>query len=244
MNTIVTRTCVSAAALLMLAAAPLEAQLGGIGRRVRQAVERETQKPDAAADRGVKYNDNVLEMTPEVVDRFARAMTAEEADRAAIAKIAASVKSPQAYQTCMMEAMMTDEGQRVMDDMTAKGEAYSSNPTDKAAEEAYRKAQDALQKFMTDSCGVDPGTFTNTQLPELQKRPAQVGMEAGSFTPAQYAFLKERVTPLCAIASTSPTGEVRIPGDGRNIFWVYSELEVETVVPRCGELTRLLEATK
>ena len=242
MNTPLARTCVSAAALLMLAVAPLEAQIGGIGRRVRQAVESEA-TPEATKQ-GVKYNEHVLEMKPEVVDRFARALTAEESDRAAVAKIAASVKTPEAYQSCMMEAVMSDEGQRVMDDMTAKGEAYGNNPADKAAEAAYQKAQEALAKFMMDRCGVDPNTFANTGLPELQKRPARAGMEAGGFTDTQYAILKERIPPLCAIASTSPTGEVRIAGDGRNIFWVYSEVEVATVVPRCGELTRLLAATK
>lgn len=244
MNTTLTRTCVSAAALLMIVVAPLEAQIGGIGRRVRQAVEREVAKPDQATTQGTKYNEHVLEMTPEVVDRFAKAMVAEEADRAAVAKVASSVKTGEEYQSCMMEAIMSDEGQRVMDDMTAKTEAYSNNPSDKAAEQAYRKAQEAMAKFMADKCGADPSTFANTELPELQKRPARVGMEAGGFTPTQYAFLKERVTPLCAIASTGPDGEVRIPGDGKNIFWVYSEVEVETIVPRCAELTRLLAATK
>jgi hypothetical protein len=244
MNTTLTRSCVSTFALLMIAVAPLEAQIGGIGRRVRQAVEREAAKPDEAAKPGVKYNEYVLEMTPEVVDRFASAMVAEETDRAAVAQIAAGMKTPEAYQSCMMEAMMSDEGQRVLEEMTAKGEAYSKNPSDKAAEQAYRKAQDAMTKFMTDTCGVDPDTFTNRELPELQKRPAQAGMEAGGFTATQYAFLKERVPPLCAIASTSPEGEVRIPGDGKNIFWVYSEVEVQTIVPRCAELTRLLAATK
>src|SRR5690606_15149946 len=100
MNSTLTRSCLAVAGMLLLAAAPLEAQLGGLQRRAQQAAERALKPGETQA---VVYNEHVLEMKPEVVDRLARALAAEDAERREIARMAAAVRTPEAYQQCMME---------------------------------------------------------------------------------------------------------------------------------------------
>lgn len=241
MNSTLARSFLAVAGLLAVAALPLEAQFGGLKRRAQQAAERALKPGEAQA---VAYNEHVLEMMPEVVDRLARALAAEVAERQEIARLAAAVRTPEAHEQCVMETMMSEEGQALTNDMTAKMQARVDKPGDKAAMEAHRLAQEAVMKHMRDRCGPDPDQF-QSELRQLQMRPAKLGAEAGGFTATQYSILKERIAPLCAIAQTAEQdGGVRIPGDGKNIFWVYSEVEVQTIVPRCAELSGLIESAK
>jgi hypothetical protein len=194
----------------------------------------------AAPATGGAYNEHVLEMTAGVVERFATALRAEEAERQEIERIAASVRTPEAYQGCMTAAVATPESQALMAAMAEKGEAYLANTSDAGAAAAHRKAQQDVVDFMARSCGPDPDQFRSTELPKLQARPVSVGQEAGGFTGMQYAILKERVAPLCGLAEAAGADGVRIPGEGENIYWVYSPAEVDALVPRCAELTPLV----
>ena len=240
-STLVTSS-ITVLALALCAAAPAEGQLSGLKNRAKKAVESVTGDGAAAtpAQAAAAYNEHVLEMTPDIVERFGKALRAEEAERQEIERIAASVRTPEAYQACVMTAVATPESEALMAAMAAKGEAYLANTADAAAAAAHREAQQDVMDFMVRSCGPDPDQFRSSELPKLQARPAKVGQEAGGFTVTQYAILKERVAPLCGLAEAAGADGVRIPGEGENIYWVYSPAEVETLVPRCAELTRLV----
>lgn len=71
------------AVLLLGATAPAEAQLGGLKKRLQERVERTVEKrvEQHTRPRAPVYNEHVLVMTPEVLDRFALALAAEEAKR-------------------------------------------------------------------------------------------------------------------------------------------------------------------
>lgn len=245
MSSTLVKSCVYMVALALFAAAPAEGQLSGLKNRAKKAVESVAgggaeDKAAAAPTASGAYNEHVLEITTEVVERFEKALRAEEAERQEIARIAATVRTPEAYQACMMTAMATPESEALMAAMAEKGEAYLANTSDAAAAAAHRKAQQDVMDFMARSCGPDPDQFESSELPKLQARPAKVGQEAGGFTVTQYTILKERVAPLCGMAEAAGPDGVRIPGEGENIYWVYSPAEVETLVPRCAELSRLV----
>ncbi|HEX2165692.1 MAG TPA: hypothetical protein VHG09_00520 [Longimicrobiales bacterium] len=240
-SSLMKRSCLCTLALLLFAALPAQAQIGGIGRRAMGAAEKALKGEEKQEK--VVYNEHVLEMTPEVVDRLGKALAAEDAKRREILRLAAAVRTPEAHEQCTMEVVMSPEGQSAMEEMNAKAMARVEKPGDRAAMDAHLKAQEAYMKLVRDRCGPDPDEFESERR-DMQSRLPKMGEEAGGFTPTQYAVLKERITPLCAIAQTAGDGEVRIPGDGRNIFWVYSAVEVETIVPRCAELSGLIAAAK
>jgi hypothetical protein len=254
-------------ALLMMSDSPAYGQLGGLGNRVRRAVqeaaaEKPAPKPaptpaptpapspapapaasaPADASSAGPYNDFVLVMTPEVLDRLAVALAAEVAEREEVARIAAAVRTPEAYEQCTMQVAMSAEGQRLTSEMSARGAAYMKDTADATAAAAYRQAQAAVIDHTRDQCGPDPDTFKATELPKLQVRPADAGQKAGGFTMDQYAILKERIAPLCGVAQVGANGEVRIPGEGEDIFWVYSPAEVAVLLPRCQQLGALVQA--
>lgn len=237
------RSGVVLSVLLLTLSASAEAQISGLKNRVKRAVQGATDGKTEQQAATTVYNEHVLEMTPEILDRLARALAAEEADGSEVARIAASVRTPEAYQTCLMQAVTSSEGQALNAASMAKAEAYLENTADQAAAAAHREAQAAVVQYMADTCGPDPDQFHATELPKLQTRPATTGRETGEFTATQYAILKERVVPLCGLALATPGDEVRIPGEGNNIFWVYSPAEVESLLPRCDALSRLVQAT-
>lgn len=244
MTSTLARSAIVLPVLVFTMSAPADAQLSRLKDRVKRAVQDVPgAAPAAQQPAATTYNEHVLEMTPEILDRLERGLAAEEADRGEIARLAASVRTPEAYQTCLMQAMTSSEGQAVNAASMAKAEAYIANTADQAAAAAYQEAQAAVVQYMADTCGPDPDQFHATELPKLQTRPATKGREAGEFTAAQYAILKERIVPLCGLGLTGSGDAVRIPGEGTNIFWVYSPAEVESLLPRCAELSRLVQAT-
>jgi hypothetical protein len=246
MSSTLARACMTATALSLVLGVPTQAQITGLKKRVRGAIEKATgasASAEAEAAQKSPYNEHVLEMTAEVVERFAAALAAEEAEREEIERIAAAVRTPEAYQTCLMGVVTGPDYEALMAASSAASEKYLANPRDAAAAEAHRAAQQALVEHMKQTCGADPDTFRSSELPKLQTRPTAAALAAGGFTDTQYAILKERVAPLCGLAEAAGDGVVRIPGDGKNIFWVYSAEEVDTLTPRCEALSGLIEAT-
>ncbi len=244
MSSRLTRSLTAGATLLLVFSAPAEAQLSGLKNRVKRAVGGDASAAgQPGQSQSVRYNENVLEITPEVMERFVRALEAEGADRADVARVAAEVRSPEAFQSCVMEFAMSAEGQALMEEMAAKGEAYMDDTSDQAAAAAYQQVQQSIMDAQAKRCGPDPDQFQSSELPKLQARPAKVGQEAGGFTATQYAILKERVAPLCGRAQAGAEGEIRLPGEGKDIYWVYSPVEVEQLLPRCEALTRLIHGT-
>lgn len=233
-------------AAMAISALPADAQIGALKNRVRKAVGeavaggREAVGAPAAVAAAAKpagpvYNDHVLEMTPEVLDRLSAALAAEEADRKDAQRIAASVRTEEGFQKCMEGLATNAEAIRLLKEYGTHVEAYSANSSDPAVREAYQRAQTAITDHAARECGPEPSRFSSQELPKLRQRAVATGREAGRFTESQYSILKERIAPLCAATAGGP-GELKIPGKGKDVFWVYSAVEVEGLRARCAAL--------
>jgi hypothetical protein len=74
------------------------------------------------------------------------------------------------------------------------------------------------------------------------RREAQArALESAELNQHQYGILKERIIPFCRRYAAEGEGPERIPGQGRNVYYVYAASEIEALQPRCGELLPLLE---
>jgi hypothetical protein len=245
------RSCATICALALFAPTSAQGQFGGLGKRVRRAVqdataERPAETKSAEAASPAKevagpspYNEHVLRITPELLGRLATGLRAEAADRAELARLTAAIRTPEDHQKCMLQATASQKGEAVREELRVKGEAFLENTSDAAAAAAYQQAQATVVAFMETECGPEPKKAAS-EIQRLNSRPEKAGGEAAGLTSHQYAILKERVTPLCGVGAA--TGEVRIPGEGKNIFWVYSPEEVSALAPRCGELLPLVQA--
>ncbi|HKP74980.1 MAG TPA: hypothetical protein VJT67_05520, partial [Longimicrobiaceae bacterium] len=173
---------------------------------------------------------DVLELTEPVLDRFARALAAESADRAQLAQRLAALKTPEQYSQCAMQWMMSPAGQ-------AATNKLSANAADQSAAMA---AANEMKAAMERVCGTDPGERGRMQN-DAQGHAEQAALTAGGFNPREYGMIKERVVPFCrAAANAASEGDVRLPGSGHNVFWVYTPAEAAALRVRCGALMQAL----
>jgi len=232
------RAAAACALLTVAAAAPAHAQLGGLRRAAQRAVSGAAApspaspagQPAAASSR-VNTGD-VLEMTAPVLDRFQRALAAESADRGQLAQRLAAVKTPEAYGQCNLQWYTSAPGQAVSRKVTEAAERSDQAAIAAAAEE--------MKAAMERACGPDPAERGRIQN-EAQAHAAQAGQAAGEFSPRQYAVIKERAVPFCrAAGQATGEGDVRLPGRGTNVYWVYTPAEAAALRERCGALLRAL----
>ncbi len=200
------------------------------------------------AETGPKFTESVLEMTPETIERFAKALALEESSRKAIAAKANAplpkgTKTREEYQQCQMELYTSPEFQQLMQDMTAALSGMGKDPA--GAQRAAQDMQTKMDAEMEKKCGPDPDkTYRKPDVgSEIRKAQSEAARSTG-FTDRQYAIIKERVTPLC-LSDPAPAGPdgLKIRGEG-SVFFVYTAAEVETVRPRCEALTGLMGPAK
>jgi len=234
------RAAVACAVLSIVVSAPAHAQLGGLRRAAQRAVggaagnaaAQQANPAQPASASSAVGGENVLELTAPVLDRFQRSLAAESADRAQLAQKLAAVKTPEQYGQCTMAWYQTPAGQAEYRKLSAAAES-----NDQAVQIA---AGNNLKAAIERACGTDPSERGNMQR-GAQAHAAETGLAAGQFTARQYAVIKERVVPFCrAAAQASGGGDVRLPGRGNNVFFVYTAAEAAALRERCTALMQAL----
>ena len=188
-----------------------------------------------------RYGGEVLEITPEVLDRFANAVAAEDAARERIAAKQAQVKSPQAYAECKNGVAVSKEGMRLLESYNA---ALTAKPDDRAAMQKAATELTMKMGALTDkTCGPDP-SIANVPVGDQLREAEAAGAKDQGFTTRQFAILKERVVPLC-LSDPSAVGAkgLKLPGQG-NASFVYTKDEVAALRPRCEAFLKLLAPHK
>lgn len=235
-----TRTLLRSAALALVIGtalpAPASPQVGGIiKKKVKQAVEQTRVGTDtattattasAARGRGPTFDENTLEITPALLDRFEKGLAAEAVERKNVDSQIAKFLPHDAYEKCEQSLMKTPEAQAAYREYTRmlKG-------TD---QEAMRRASEwygqRLAEITRPKCGPSPSE-AELMKGDLLSGPEKVGQKASGLTERQYAVLKERIIPFCTALSGSGSGELRIDGG-----FVYTTAEMEALRPRCAKL--------
>lgn len=179
---------------------------------------------------------DVLTMTPENLDRLSKGLAAEEAARRALAAKAPKTKSPAEYDQCRSGVLSGPDAMKLMEDFSAASQKAASDTAAlvKAAE-AMQKGMDAL---VEKRCGSDPAVGRSSAQ-ERQREIAEAAAKDAGLTARQYAILKERVTPFCALGGAAGKEGARIKAPG-GAYWVYSASEVSALSPRCAALTKAL----
>lgn len=228
------RAATVCAALTVTLSTSVHAQLGGLRRAAQRATgavqgaapATPASAQPAPASSAVNRGD-VLEMTASVLDRFQRAMEAERADLGQLEQRLSTLKTPEQFAQCQMDFYNSPTGQAVYEKLNAAAESGDYARITAAGTEA----KTALEA----TCG-DPQEGERIRR-DAPAHALQAGLAAGGFNEREYAVIKERVIPFCQAAGTpAPGGEVRLPGDGSNIFWVYTAAESAALRERCATL--------
>ena len=212
-----------------VAATSLPAQIGSVIRRAAGA-------PAASNDQNA-----TITVPPEqrisaaTLDQLEAGLNAQIAALNAAKQQPANVKSPDAYQQCMTQALMGPDAQKIVQDFGAASDAANGN-TDKMTL-AMQKYTSGLQAIVSARCGPDPAT-SRTSAQNAATAAEQKGQAASGFTPTLWAIFKERIPPFCNLpAAKRGSGDVR--ADGK---YVYLASEAATLAPRCTTLMAKLSA--
>jgi len=236
------RWLVLVAAMGGLLPAPGQAQLlkrlkDQVDKAVGEKPAEESRPAEATPQQRSPYNQYVLELTPAAAECFERALGAEDAALAEFRKYAATVKTSEQYQACQQQSMMGPEGQKLSAEYVAALEGKEGQ----AAMDAMQAFTKKFEAFVAQTCGPRPAELEERRTQALQDAAEKARAECG-YTPQQYSILKERLAPICGTQTLGgAAGAVRVPGDGSNIFWVYSATEVEVLKQKCGSLQTLLK---
>jgi hypothetical protein len=179
------------------------------------------------------YNSWVLEMTPEVLDRFAVAIVEENRVRDSL--VALAKRKPE------FERKHAECVQRISQEEKMQG-YMNKLGDDKLTQAQKQKAMTDMNDYMVATCGEQHRNPALDAEDALQRGVfTEAAAKAGSFSSkGQYGVVRERILPLCRSGVKAGEGSAQIPGDGTNIFYVYSESEVAALRPRCGEFVKLL----
>lgn len=244
----------SLAAVVLAAAnpSPAHAQLGALRERAKKAAadaagNKLPARPDANASSAtpatgpapassrVTYNDRVIEMTPDVVDRLALALNTEVMVSDSLKAILPTLREPKDWEACRTTWTTSAEAKSFYERM------QQINTSDRAV---MLKFTNDMSAAIEKSCGREPLAARQEVQSQLRTLPGERAMRVGNFTRAQYVILRERVTPLCTLeAAAAADGGQRVRGIGANIYYVYGAGEVEALRPKCSVLMPRITAT-
>ena len=247
--------------------APARAQIGGlIKKKVKEKVVQTAGRGDSArtsptdtstrkaADKaartakpssGPRFNEYILEITPELLDQLEKGLAAEEVVRQRIERKIGKVLDRDEYKKCEMAVLRGPDGQKVyrqsMD--LANGDTTYEHIR-KASEELARR----MEQVVEPKCGLEPRKAEEIRSQHADTLEAAAPAASG-LSRVQLTFAKERILPLCAAiqAVTVAGGEARVPAEvqpGANpIYYVYTPNEVKAVEPRCAKLANALRSS-
>ena len=260
--------CAVVAAALVAAAipAPAHAQLGGlIKKKVKEKVVQkvgrgdsarttppDTSTPNAAGkgartappSSGPRFNEHVLEITPELIDRLEKGLAAEEVVRQEIERKIGKVLDRDEYEKCQTAVLRGPEGQKVYErsrDLVNGDTTYAH--LQKASQELARR----MEQVVEPKCGLAPRKAEGIRTQHADSLEAAAPAASG-LTRLQLTIMKERILPLCAStqAVAAAAGEVRVPAgveSSHPIYYVYTPNELNALQPRCPKLASALRTS-
>jgi len=235
--------------LAAIVPASASAQLGGlVKRKVKDTVVQTVAGPDTTASVSASraaaapaFTANVLEMTPEVLDRLEKALAAESVTREENDRRVGKVLDAEEYARCRQRVAMSPKTQEIMEEhLRVLGEETSTQPQ---RERAMQEMATRLEALTEPECGLEPNKAEKLRS-ELAPRVTAAAEQASGLSDLQLSILKERILPFCVApeAVAAAVGELRLPGETNTAFYVYSPTEVDAVQPRCGGLLEALTA--
>lgn len=190
---------------------------------------RTTVSASAAGRTSSIYSSRVIEMTPDVLDRFTQALNAEAAHGKEAKAAEAKLLKADKLTDCRVHLYQTSaERQRMQKDYEA-----AMQKQDMAS---IQKATIEISAFENEHC---PAWSPNA-VQALHKLPPEV-LTSANLTAGQYAVLKERIVPFCKLAPTANENGARIQGSGHDVFYAYSAAEVNALQPRCKTIMPVLQ---
>ena len=240
---------------LALAAPPAHAGFGDmLKQKAKKAIQGDKKGKETkdAAETGAIKSAIQPPATSENVAKFKAALELEISEREKAIKFLATLKSPEEYNKCHTDFMMSAEGQKLaqslVDVMNASGKPD------------YQQRLDALQaqseKQIAAKCGPDPSKYAGGWRNQAMRDALGKGSDAFDKDDYAYNTWKEWVTEFCKyieelkkdpdyktkLAKIKDEG-LRIPGASKGFYYVYTASEANQLLENCDALMPLIDKT-
>lgn len=250
--------------------APVQAQLGGLMRRAKEAAEKKTAEKDPRAPEPSSSTQNpfadpaVVFITQDQLGRFEKGLQYEIAQRNELRKSLATARTREDYQACTQSVATSPEMMKMIQDMADS----SANGTPEQLMKAQQKMYADMQSILTKTCGPDPQqaqSGRSERLRQIEAEASDVAMPPGYTPPAgmetgsasgkprvfarPYGMLKERIPVFCATdkKASAPTpitvGNEKmtiVRVQGQGMQYAFRQDEVDTLNKGCGTVMALM----
>jgi hypothetical protein len=182
------------------AAAPAEAQLGGMMRRAKEAAEKKAAPEPATTTANPFADPSVVFITQDQLARFEKALQFEIDKRNEYRKSLGGLRTPQDYRSCSQGIATSPAAMKLVQDWADKSEKLTADQMMKASQQM----QTDMAALIAKTCGPDPaGTTSGTfeRMRQIEADASDIAMPAG-FKPAAGARgrMEERPNPYGNVA--------------------------------------------
>lgn len=226
---------------ILIATISVEAQFGGlIKKKIGEAVGGNTPKPAPESDQGTSGSALGCDVSGDAMDRLLKGMEAEHAAREAALKDFAGTKSPEQYQACQTELLLSPEGQKISEALLSLPE--NATPVD--FQNVMTKVGADMQALTQQKCGPSSND-TRDQVTRKFDDARDIGPQTAKMTEC-YARIEEHALSFCQLPESEQTkaqnGGLKVPGTGKDVYWVFTVDEAKAYKPRCERLVSLMAA--
>ncbi len=212
------------------------------------------------------FSEDVIEITGPVLAGFMKGIDTEIALLYEFGKLLATYKGPEEYGICQAQMGASPEGMKIAAQFASLPENATMEQMQRVTEKMGREFAALSLKVCGPDPADWHDVKRREKIEEIQTKAAAAADPVGSFDadpaggpaaiddPADHdreperrlsllAFLimKERIDAYCnaLAAGTIQAGQgVKFPGNGKDVFWVYTDAEAMVIAPQCPDLMR------
>ena len=235
---------IATALLLILIAQPSQVSaqgLGGLVKKAGQAAKDASNKKDQAKekapDKPAEQPATRCDVSEDAYDRLLKGMQAELDGLNKMGQDFATAKTGSTkYRQCTADYAGTEEYQKVLN-KPPPSQNMSTEQLMKWMQDKTTGADSAVAK----KCGKDPIlSWDSSDQRKMIEEIAQNAAKAAGMDDQCYSNLKEFAGFFCsqpeAVQQKAIQEGLKIPGDGKDIFWVFTPEHARALKPRCGKL--------
>ena len=241
---------IATAVLLLVVAEPsgVAAQgIGGLVKKAGEAAKNANNKKDKAQEKSAEKPAappaTRCDVSDDAYDRLLKGMQAElDGLKKMGDDFAAAKTGSNTYQQCTMQYGQSEEYQKIVN-KPPPSQNMSAEQMIKWMQERTTGADSALAK----KCGKDPiRSWTNGDRNSMIEQIAQNAAKTAGMDDQCYSNLKEFAGFFCSLPEATQqkaTQEgLKVPGSGKDIYWVFTPEHARALKPRCSKLMNSIQS--
>jgi hypothetical protein len=229
----------------MLVAEPdrASAQIGGLVKKAGEAAKNASNKKDKAQQTPAEQPATRCDVTDDAYERLLKGMQAQLDGLKKMGEDYGTAKAGSTkYQQCQIDFGTSEEYQKILN-KAPPSQNMSAEQIMKWMQDKTTGADSAMAK----KCGKDPIlAWTPGDQSRMLEQIEQNAAKTAGMDDQCYANLKEFAAFFCSLPEATQqkaTQEgLKIPGTGKDIYWVFTPEHARALKPRCSKLMNAIQS--